>query len=270
LNNPERGVRFPTTLRFLPLLEGREGTVSYQDWKDSSNPQPGRPTSADIEAILTAADPERCQQVADDANEALNELYALSTVLDEKMGSAAPTLLEVRTALEQCVGVAQDFAAGGGRKQPRLEDTTGEGAAGPGETGRVGHSPAGPRCTPSYVGRRRDAALEPRPVPYLIDRAVELGDMPFHLMIRQLVRDANALAEINRDLGIRDGGADAGGRVLTTREDTRIPSAGGVENDRSGWHPTGAAHVPWEISHAERKSAAQARPGTPAAGSDHL
>jgi type VI secretion system protein ImpA len=210
LNNPERGVRFPTTLRLLPLLHGKESTVSYQDWKDSANPEPGRPTSSDIEAVLTSANPEHLQQLAEDANEALNELYALSTVLDEKMGSAVPTLLDLRSALEQCVGLIQDFAA---RRRPEPEafgDSTGEGgAAEPGEKGAG--TPTSSRAEVYAQLRRASArlrALEPHsPVPYLIDRAVELGDLPFHLMIRQLVRDANALAEINRDLGIRDGAA---------------------------------------------------------------
>jgi type VI secretion system protein ImpA len=210
LNNPERGVRFPTTLRLLPLLEGREATLSYQDWKDSANPEPGRPTAGDVEAILSATDPAALQQLAEDANESLNELYALSTVLDEKMGSVAPTLLDLRTAVEQCVGLIQDFAA---RRRPELEafgDSTGEGGTtAPGEAGASG--PTSSRAEVYAQLRRASArlrALEPHsPVPYLIDRAVELGDLPFHLMIRQLVRDANALAELNRDLGIRDGGA---------------------------------------------------------------
>src|SRR5262245_24491007 len=52
LNNAERGIRFPTTLRLMPVLDNGAGAVSYQDWKDSASPQPGRPTSADIEAVL--------------------------------------------------------------------------------------------------------------------------------------------------------------------------------------------------------------------------
>jgi predicted component of type VI protein secretion system len=45
--------------------------------------------------------------------------------------------------------------------------------------------------------------LEPHsPVPYLIRRAVELGDLPFPDMIRKLIREATVLAELDRELGI--------------------------------------------------------------------
>jgi type VI secretion system protein ImpA len=46
--------------------------------------------------------------------------------------------------------------------------------------------------------------LEPHsPVPYLVKRAVELGGLPFHEMIRALIRDATVLDELSRELGIK-------------------------------------------------------------------
>jgi type VI secretion system protein ImpA len=47
--------------------------------------------------------------------------------------------------------------------------------------------------------------LEPHsPIPYLIQRAVELGRLPFPQLIRELVRDANVIAELDRELGIKE------------------------------------------------------------------
>jgi hypothetical protein len=40
-------------------------------------------------------------------------------------------------------------------------------------------------------------------VPFLVRRAVELGALPFPLLMQELIRDANVLAEMNRELGIK-------------------------------------------------------------------
>jgi type VI secretion system protein ImpA len=52
--------------------------------------------------------------------------------------------------------------------------------------------------------------LEPHsPIPYLIQRAIELGKLSFPELIRELVRDANVLSEVNRLVGIKER-ADSG------------------------------------------------------------
>jgi type VI secretion system protein ImpA len=46
--------------------------------------------------------------------------------------------------------------------------------------------------------------IEPHsPIPYLIQRAVELGQMPFPLLMKALISDAKVLDELNRGLGIK-------------------------------------------------------------------
>jgi predicted component of type VI protein secretion system len=47
--------------------------------------------------------------------------------------------------------------------------------------------------------------LEPHsPIPYLIRKAVELGGLPFPLLMRALIRDDNVLMEMHRELGIKE------------------------------------------------------------------
>jgi type VI secretion system protein ImpA len=47
--------------------------------------------------------------------------------------------------------------------------------------------------------------LEPHsPIPYLIQRAVELGSLPFPELIKELVRDQKILTDLNRELGIKE------------------------------------------------------------------
>ncbi len=46
--------------------------------------------------------------------------------------------------------------------------------------------------------------LEPHsPIPYLINRAVELGALSFPDLMRQLIRDSDVLMTMNRELGIK-------------------------------------------------------------------
>ena len=47
--------------------------------------------------------------------------------------------------------------------------------------------------------------LEPHsPIPYLIQRAVDLGAKSFPDLMKELVRDSNVLSSMNRELGIKD------------------------------------------------------------------
>ena len=47
--------------------------------------------------------------------------------------------------------------------------------------------------------------LEPHsPIPYLIKRAVELGALSFPELMRRLIRDADVLLAMNRELGIKE------------------------------------------------------------------
>jgi len=47
--------------------------------------------------------------------------------------------------------------------------------------------------------------LEPQsPIPYLINRAVELGSLPFPELMKQLIRNNEVLGEMNRELGIKE------------------------------------------------------------------
>jgi type VI secretion system protein ImpA len=50
--------------------------------------------------------------------------------------------------------------------------------------------------------------IEPHsPIPYLLERCVRLGAMPFPELMREVIREAGALDEIDRLLGLtREGG----------------------------------------------------------------
>src|SRR5262249_49186111 len=49
--------------------------------------------------------------------------------------------------------------------------------------------------------------LEPHsPIPYLIQKAIELGAMPFPKLMKALIRNDDIIKEMNRELGIKEEG----------------------------------------------------------------
>src|SRR5207244_738023 len=116
----------------------------------------------------------------------------------------APALTNLRKALEDC----QRFAGFLRQKIEPMRPVQGADEHTSEES--AGAAPAGAGA-PAAIASRADAyrqlervaaeleRLEPHsPVPYLIRRAVKLGSMPFHVLIRELLRDEERLAQLGR------------------------------------------------------------------------
>jgi type VI secretion system protein ImpA len=160
-------------------------------------------TGEQVSAAARAADPERVQNLVDDADEALQEVNRLGDLLNEKMPDVAPSFYEVRKAIEDCQTVVQWI---------RQENSGGGSAAADGEaaapTAGGGAAPAtGAATTREGADRQLEAAadalarVEPHsPVPYLVKRAVQLKDIRFPELVEQLTKDANVLEFLKRDI----------------------------------------------------------------------
>jgi type VI secretion system protein ImpA len=198
LDQGDGGARFPNTIRAIPLIR----TYCYLDWKPDHN---GRfpPNREAFDKAAHAATLEDCQKSAASIQDCLDESKLLAEKLNERMGTEAPGLMGLRQALEECYNLVQDIMR---KKQPLAES----GAAGVGADGSMDLSGAGPASRDVIYQQLKRAAdslkrIEPHsPVPYLVNRAVELGALPFHEMIRALIRDATVLEELTRELGIKE------------------------------------------------------------------
>ena len=125
--------------------------------------------------------------------------------LTEKMGPAAPALVALREALDNCHTLMQDLLRRKRSMAPPLTDSSEE-PAGAQEASGVRTSSSRAEVYQQLAqaaARLRD--LEPHsPIPYLLQRAVELGSLPFPQLIRALIRDDGVLNELNRELGIKE------------------------------------------------------------------
>lgn len=217
LDDPDRGARFPNSLRAVPLVSFEGESYAWQHWKQL---QDGRgPLSAEtFDRAIQATPREQCQMQVDDLAESLRELEQLGQALTEKMNSTAPSLLALRKALTDCHTLAQQILE---RKGPALDlapapaEATDEApqqdgaAAAPAAHDRQS-IPRALRTRADIYRQLSEAAnllqqIEPHsPIPYLIQRAVALGMLPFPKLMRELIRDDGILNELNRELGIRE------------------------------------------------------------------
>jgi type VI secretion system protein ImpA len=201
LDDAERGIRFPNVVRCVPLFGNRQIACSFQDWRllrSAGNPG----AKAEFDKAVAATTPDQLQATADEIDKCQAELTALLAELDSKLGPAAPALTNLATAISDCRGLVRQELA-------RLV---------PAASGSADETQPGSSAGPSTVVGSRNAAyqqlnraadflqqIEPHsPVPYLVRRAVELGALPFPLLMQQLIRDTGVLAELNREMGVRE------------------------------------------------------------------
>ncbi len=221
LNDADRGARFPHTLRAVPLLGSGESGLTWRMWKESQNApkdaadkKPAELRAA-FEKAIKAAPREVCQNIVDDLKTANEELDALDRVLDKLMGRSAPALSGIREGLGQCLVLAEQILSQKGpapvvaSAAPPPEETADLPTAS--ENGETVAAPAARRASTraDHYQQIADTAaalkeLEPHsPIPYLLERAVELGAMPFPDLMKVLVRNPEVLNMMNRELGIR-------------------------------------------------------------------
>jgi type VI secretion system protein ImpA len=195
LDDAERGMRFPGTLRMTPLLGSGAASVSlleFQRLRASADPA----EQDQLQKAIAATQCEPLKQVLEDLAASLDEIKKLAAALESRVGASAPALLALGGAIDECRRLAQ--AECDRLFPPQEEGASPETAAGP----KLASSRA-----EAYAQLNRAAdvlqQIEPHsPIPYLVKRAVRLGNLPFPLLIQQMVRDANLLGELNREFGI--------------------------------------------------------------------
>jgi type VI secretion system protein ImpA len=216
LDDPDKGARMPSMVRLVPLVLNKETGQEYGflHWKSDSKDPKNRVPREDFEKAIQSTPPDYYQKVHEDIRECLEEANQLVHSLNERMGHEGPGLTSLREAIGDCFKLMEQIGkrnpnlqASGGPAEPSVgePETEVDGANGAPVAGVIGR----PLVTRADVYRQLEQAanllqtLEPHsPIPYLIQRAVELGKMPFPMLIKALIREPNVLAELSRELGI--------------------------------------------------------------------
>jgi type VI secretion system protein ImpA len=213
LDDPDRGSRFPTTVRVIPILSTGKMDLSWMAWNLSRKTK-GGPTPEEFDQLINAAPRAACALVFEDLEETVAIFQQLCEQLNARMGQLAPGLTSLRQAVFECRTLAKQILD---RKGPEPDsETSGEGATeGSAEEGGGGGGGGGGisvsrvmQSRAQVYARLAEAAellgqLEPHsPIPYLIRRAVQLGDLSFPDLVKALISDSSVRADLGRSLGI--------------------------------------------------------------------
>jgi type VI secretion system protein ImpA len=197
------GSLYPNKLKAMPLLVNGSARISVLAWKGIPGDDLFKPTvtSDQLTAAAHATDPTQCKNLLDDVTETIEEVDRLGKVLGEKMGDMAPSFHKVREALDDCRTLAQGIWKEGGQgAEPGAAGegaTTAGGVAGP-AVSVADREGAYRQLIAAAAALRR---VEPHsPVPYLIERAVQLKDVGFPELVEQLTKDKDVLSFLKRDL----------------------------------------------------------------------
>jgi type VI secretion system protein ImpA len=206
-----KGLNIPQAVVTSPLTNGPKGRFSVLDYEMAQRPG----AEAKMEAFnqsVQASKPEDCKNELDAVGEALAEREKLHKHLQTRLGNTgpAPGFVKVRECLEKCQVLARTIWEKIKPVGPPPGEETDKGA----EDGK-GAAKGPPRAVASRAEVYRQLAdcarllreLEPHsPIPYLIQRCVDLGALPFPDMIKELVRKDDVLKDMNRELGIKEAG----------------------------------------------------------------
>jgi type VI secretion system protein ImpA len=210
-----RGLSIPQAVLTAPLIvtdvkDREKPRYSAQDYEYVQDPK----KKAGLEVVTQAlprSDPEYVKNELDAVAAALGERDKLYKHLQTRMGNAgpAPGFTNVRTALEKCQNLAKSVWEKVKPVGPPPEEKSDkpEGGAAP-AAGKAG-APAASRAeiyAQLAACANKLKELEPHsPIPYLIERCVKLGRMPFPEMIKDLLRKDDALKDMYSVLDIKDG-----------------------------------------------------------------
>ena len=203
LDDPDHGLRFPLTIRAIPLIGG----LGYTQWLAL------RASSAANDQQTAAAAAQ--QPDAGSRSRARPPNRGLPSEPENAARDLRPT---------DGRGVAEPVHGGRGTRRlpPRVD--SGATAAQPrfdahGRRrleGRGGWRPGRDARSRSDAYTQLDRAadvlleLEPHsPIPYLVKRAVKLGRLPFPQLMQRMIRDGNVLAELSRELDLDAAGTTA-------------------------------------------------------------
>lgn len=215
LSDPQRGSRFPTTLRMLPIIASNTEEYSVIDWINSNNP------NAEITFdVMNKAISRMSQDLALENWDALREstllIQQLQNKLNDLMGPYSPSLIAIRQAIEECAKIAEGITkkispAASSTVQDSDVVSQGENGEAQPESSQTDQTwnPKNARAARDAIyDRLRKAAdmlieLEPHsPIPYLIRKAVELGELSYPQLMTRLLEDTEALNALRKEFGL--------------------------------------------------------------------
>lgn len=204
--------------RSIPLTnaaQGRYDAIALEmAARGSGDGQAEHADSSRIDAARAATPFEFYQQLAEHAPQVLDALTELEAVVDARLGNQGPSFSAARDAVGDVVRSALRMASAAGVASTEASPPPPLPGGAPDTTA----APAAAANLAGEIANRREALLllrrvadffrrtEPHsPVAYLADKAARWGNMPLHVWLKTVVKDNNALSQLE---DLLDVGAD--------------------------------------------------------------
>lgn len=211
LDDPNLGALFPNTIRMVPIF-GSTDRFSIMEMKGAREKKGPIPW-AEFEKLIRDTGPGAIQNAIDDTGESLRELDQLVLNLRAKLsgvnGMEIPAMTGLRDAVHECHTLLQQI-----QKEffPGASTAAGNGAVPAGAAAPTAEAPPPKKLTTREDALRQmeEAAdlmrqLEPHsPIPYLVERAIALGKLPFPQLMKELIQEQKVLADLFRLVGIKE------------------------------------------------------------------
>ncbi|QDU58363.1 type VI secretion system protein TssA [Aeoliella mucimassa] len=206
LDDPDRGVCLPNTLRSYPLF-GLSPRVSYNKLVQLTRSTD--PNDQDrLSHFRSNVPPEHYREIVNVLEECDDHLNRLSKSLQLHMGDEAPALLNLRAALTDIrnlvaaeMALLGVYSASSTTNTPDLPSDTQTPAA---STDLLHLDREGLYYLLDQAADRLRGMEPHSPIPYLVKRAVRLGRLPFPALMKHVIREESILTELNREFGIAD------------------------------------------------------------------
>jgi len=217
LNDSEHGPRLPAAIRSLTLLHAGDLKLSLLNAMRPSDEL----TAASIASSVRQVPVDRAKRLSSDLDGAIEELDALQQDMIERMSDYAPSF----NHLSESLGLIRRWFDSALKQQLQFGDSNADTNADDSRTAEsIATQPAeSSESAARIVGVRIDQSLRVRadayrqlteaanvlqrmephsPIPYMVHRAVQLGQMPFPKLMSQWVKEESTLEMFCRELGL--------------------------------------------------------------------
>lgn len=230
--------KLTASVRDVPLTDG-DVRYSWYRWDESQkvdnlirqNPaakaaaeKEGKIDGATFAKAVAATSRAYYETLFEDLKQGVEECEKLICTADEKFGRQAPSLLDLRNAVQDCRGLVEDLVKAKRKLDPNYKpeesapvapDSANVPEAGP-QAAPV-NSPSAGNGLPREPTSREDAfqrlaiiadylkKVEPQnPVSYLVERAVRWAQMPLEQWLGEVIQNQDVLKHLRETLGIKN------------------------------------------------------------------
>lgn len=227
--------KLPPSVRLIALSDG-EPQYSWNHWDESrkvdnlgrQNPEAmqaaideGKITGEQFDHAVDGTPRAFYETLIEDVAGAREQLSALEKAVDEKFGRGAPSLIKMRSAIDDCFEVVSGIVKKKRAQDPSYRPETGRNSAAASDEGsrdlESGRATATPHANWAGEPRSREEAfqrlaviaaylrrVEPQhPVTYLLERAVKWTRMPLDEWLGEVINNPDVLNSLRETLGIR-------------------------------------------------------------------